>query len=354
MLATEVVLLPMVAFLFHAPLFARPLLLAALLGLGTIGFASVGTLFAAMLVRTRSRDVLLPILLYPITVPVIIAGVRGTSALAAGAAGRGDRDAVDRPADGLRRGVRDAGVVDVRTADDGVERAGRLAGEKLMRKLFIPLVVVAAAMFAYAPVAHRQRSPYESTMLLVQKIFYFHFATWMAVTASVTVCGIASAIYLFKGTPAADRYAVASAELTTIFCLFGLFSGSLWGRKAWGVWWQWDARLTMAFMLELVFLGYLLVRKYGGPGAEKLAAAMGIFGAATAPFIYKSVDWWRTIHPQTSVMKTLGRQVSGRLEPRLVLLGRVSAAVRRRCSPRACGSKQLRAELDRVYLAAEE
>ena len=81
MAATEVILTPMVAFFFHAPFFARPLLLVALLGLGTIGFASVGTLFAAMLVRTRTRDVLLPILLYPITIPVIIAGVRGTAAL---------------------------------------------------------------------------------------------------------------------------------------------------------------------------------------------------------------------------------------------------------------------------------
>jgi heme exporter protein B len=81
MLATEIVLTPMVAFLFHAPLFARPWLLATLLVLGTIGFASVGTLFAAMLVRSRTRDVLLPILLYPVTIPVIIAGVRGTAAL---------------------------------------------------------------------------------------------------------------------------------------------------------------------------------------------------------------------------------------------------------------------------------
>src|SRR6478672_7660138 len=81
MAATEVVLTPMVAFFFHAPLFTRPLLLVALLALGTVGFASVGTLFAAMLVRTRTRDVLLPILLYPVTIPVIIAGVRGTSAL---------------------------------------------------------------------------------------------------------------------------------------------------------------------------------------------------------------------------------------------------------------------------------
>ena len=79
----EAILVPMVAFLFQAALFSRPLLLAGLLAGGTIGFSAVGTLFAAMLVRARSRDVLLPILLYPITIPVIIAGVRGTAALLA-------------------------------------------------------------------------------------------------------------------------------------------------------------------------------------------------------------------------------------------------------------------------------
>jgi heme exporter protein CcmB len=81
--ATEILLVPMVAFLFNAPFFARPLLLVSLLGFGTIGYAAVGTLFAAMLVRARTRDVMLPILLYPITIPVIIAGVRGTAALMA-------------------------------------------------------------------------------------------------------------------------------------------------------------------------------------------------------------------------------------------------------------------------------
>ena len=77
----ELLLVPLVALLFQATLFTRPLLLIALLAGGTIGFCAVGTLFAAMLVRARSRDVLLPILLYPIIIPVIIAGVRGTAAL---------------------------------------------------------------------------------------------------------------------------------------------------------------------------------------------------------------------------------------------------------------------------------
>jgi heme exporter protein B len=79
--AVEVLIVPLIALLFNAQLSAAPGTLIALLFTGTLGFAAVGTLFAAMLVRTRSRDVLLPILLYPITVPVIIAGVRGTAAL---------------------------------------------------------------------------------------------------------------------------------------------------------------------------------------------------------------------------------------------------------------------------------
>jgi heme exporter protein CcmB len=78
---TEIVLVPLVAFLFQAPFFLHPWWLLLILLGGTIGFSSVGTLFAAMLVRVRSRDVLLPVLLYPITVPVIIAGVRATATL---------------------------------------------------------------------------------------------------------------------------------------------------------------------------------------------------------------------------------------------------------------------------------
>lgn len=79
--ASELLIVPITAILFQAPLFERVGLLVALLGLGTIGFAAVGTLFAAMLARARSRDVLLPLVLFPIVIPVVIAGVRGTAAL---------------------------------------------------------------------------------------------------------------------------------------------------------------------------------------------------------------------------------------------------------------------------------
>ncbi len=221
-----------------------------------------------------------------------------------------------------------------------------------MKKLFVPFVVVTAAMLAYAPVAIAQL-PYESTMLLVQKIFYFHFATWMALTAGLIVCAVGSAMYLFGNSAKGDRYACAAAELVLVFGAFGLVSGSLWSRKAWGVWWQWDPRVTMTVMLMMIFLGYLLVRRYGGPGSEKLAAAVGIFGAGTAPFIYKATDWWRNIHPATTVMRTLGDKFLGAwyvvwfCTAAFLLLFVVVLAARVRL-------EELRAELDRLYLAAEE
>ena len=81
MLMIEIVVIPMVAFLFGAPLFRDPLPMLSLFVLATIGFAVVGSVFAAMLLRVRSRDVLLPVVLYPILVPLFIAATKGTSAL---------------------------------------------------------------------------------------------------------------------------------------------------------------------------------------------------------------------------------------------------------------------------------
>jgi heme exporter protein C len=180
----------------------------------------------------------------------------------------------------------------------------------MMKKLFTPLLIVTTLMFACAPVMIAN-ALFESTMGLVQKIFYFHVPSWFAMFTAVFVSGIASALYLFKGRLDADRVAVSAAEIAVLFGALGLVTGPLWGRKAWGLWWQWDARLTMALLLELIFLGYLLVRKYGGPGSEKLAAAMSIFGMANVPFVYVSVNIWRTIHPLTTVVPTLGPGMRG-------------------------------------------
>src|SRR6476620_9037834 len=148
-----------------------------------------------------------------------------------------------------------------------------------MKKLYPLVVVVVAAKLAYAPVMI-QRAPYESTRGVVQKIFYFHVPSWIVMFISAFVCGIASAMFLFRRRQASDRVAVSAAELTVLFGLIGLVTGPLWGRKAWGVWWQWDERLTSALVMWLIFVAYLLLRKYGGAGSDRLAAVLAIFGMA--------------------------------------------------------------------------
>ena len=175
---------------------------------------------------------------------------------------------------------------------------------RLTDRLVPVLLAVAALMFAAAPYVI-DSAPYESTMGLVQKIFYFHFPSAMTMMVAALLCGGASAIYLFTRRPGADRVAVAAAELTVVFGIITLVTGPLWARKSWGVWWQWDARITATFVMWMIFNSYLMLRKFGGAGSEMLAAAVGFFGMALVPFIYWSVNLWRTIHPKTSVVPTL-------------------------------------------------
>ena len=173
-----------------------------------------------------------------------------------------------------------------------------------MTKLFPLLTIILAAMFVYAPVLI-VGAPYESTMGLVQKIFYFHFPSWMAMFMAVFVSGGASVAFLVTRRPRADAIAVAAAELVVVFGAIGLLTGPLWGIKAWGVWWSWDARGTSALVLWLIFQSYLLLRRFGGPGSERLAATVALFGMFNVPFVYWSVNLWRTLHPKTTVVSSL-------------------------------------------------
>jgi heme exporter protein C len=166
------------------------------------------------------------------------------------------------------------------------------------------LLVLAAVMFAAAPFII-DRAPYESSMGLVQRIFYFHVPAGLVMFGSAFVCGIASALYLARRRPTADRVAFAAAELAVVLGVIVLTTGPLWARKAWGVWWDWEPRLTSFLVTWMVFCAYLLLRRFGGVGSEVLAAALGLFGMALVPFVYWSVNLWRTMHPKTSVVPTL-------------------------------------------------
>jgi heme exporter protein C len=95
-----------------------------------------------------------------------------------------------------------------------------------------------------------------------------------------------------------DAWALAGAEVGVVFCTVVLITGPLWGRRAWGIWWTWDARLTTTLVLWLIYVSYLLLRRFAaGPQVQTLAAVLGIFGALDVPIVYMSNRWWRTQHP---------------------------------------------------------
>lgn len=168
----------------------------------------------------------------------------------------------------------------------------------------LTLAVLCAVGFMWVP--HLiLAAPTEPTMGFVQRIFYFHVpSAWLAMLGAL-VSGVASAIYLARDSERAEAVAAACAELAVVFGLCALVTGPLWARKAWGVYWQWDVRLTTTALLWMIFIAFLFVRRYGGPGSKRLAAGLALFGAADVPMIYISVSIWRTIHPKTSVVPTL-------------------------------------------------
>jgi len=143
-------------------------------------------------------------------------------------------------------------------------------------------------------------APKERTMGEIQRIFYFHVPTaWVSFLAFFVVF-IASTLYLIKRNPLWDELAVSSAELGVLFCSLVLVMGPLWAKPVWGVYWTWDARLTSFLVLWLIFVSYLLLRKYIADVTKrgKISAVVGIIGFLDIPLVYFSIRWWRTLHPQ--------------------------------------------------------
>ena len=112
-----------------------------------------------------------------------------------------------------------------------------------------------------------------------------------------------------------DAWALAGAEVGVVFCTVVLTTGPLWGRRAWGIWWTWDARLTTTLVLWLIYVSYLLLRRFAaGPQMQTLAAVLNIFGALDVPIVYMSNRWWRTQHPAP----VFGGDSSAGMDPSMV------------------------------------
>lgn len=161
-------------------------------------------------------------------------------------------------------------------------------------------------------------APVEAQMGIVQKIFYFHVPSACAMYIGFGICGLASAWYLFSRKQSADAWAVAGGEVGLMFCLIVLISGPLWARKAWGVYWTWDPRLTTTLLASLVFTAYVVLRNLGtGSVAErKFAAAIAVLGLVDLPVIHYSVQRWRGQHP--TVITSKGGGLADDMVPALI------------------------------------
>jgi len=153
-----------------------------------------------------------------------------------------------------------------------------------------------------------QLVPTEEKMGVVQRIFYFHVPSALAGFLGVVLCAVCSALYLSTRDRRFDRVAHASAELGVVFFTIVLLTGPIWARPVWGVWWTGEVRLTSTLVLWLMYAGYLILRQSAEDPeqAARWAGVLGIVGALDLPIIYKSVEWWRGLHPK--VLKVSGGQ----------------------------------------------
>jgi len=176
-----------------------------------------------------------------------------------------------------------------------------------MKRYLVPLLAVLVACgLAWSIYNIFYVAELEATQLYWnQKILYFHVPFAFMLFAAVFACGIPAGIYLKTRNPRFDDIANAAAELAVVFGAVVLITGSVWGRAAWGVWWTWEMRLTTSLLLWLVMVGYVLVRRFGGAGAERLSAGLAVFAMIDVPLVYFSVKFWNFLHPKAEVASTL-------------------------------------------------
>jgi len=174
-----------------------------------------------------------------------------------------------------------------------------------------PLLVV--LLIGLSTYANFYVAPDERTMHEIQRIFYLHVASAWAAFMAFFIVFIASIGYLVRRKESWDWLGVAAAEVGLIFCSVMLITGPIWAKPVWGIWWTWDARLTSAFVLWLMYVAYLLLRTLMDDPARRaiVSAVFGIFAFLDVPLVYFSIRIWRTQHPQPVIG---GAEGSG-LEP---------------------------------------
>ncbi len=174
-----------------------------------------------------------------------------------------------------------------------------------MKKLTIGLyLVLTIALLVWGFYQAIYVAPTDAMQGEVYRIIFYHVPSasvaflFFAVSLAGSIGFLAFRRNHANRAQVADAWALAGAEVGVVFCTVVLITGPIWARRAWGIWWTWDARLTTTLVLWLIYVSYLLLRRFvAGPQMQTLAAVLGIFGALDVPIVYMSNRWWRTQHP---------------------------------------------------------
>jgi len=147
---------------------------------------------------------------------------------------------------------------------------------------------------------------------IAQRIFYYHVpSAWLGFLAFFVVF-VASILFLWKRDRIFELVAVSAAEVGVLFISLVLITGPIWAKPVWGIWWTWDTRLTSSLVLWLIYVAYLMLRRYLPDGARRanLSAVVGIIGFMDVPIVYFSIRWWETQHPKAVMASSEGSLAS--------------------------------------------
>ncbi len=181
--------------------------------------------------------------------------------------------------------------------------AYRGTGDRISRILGLA-TVVAVAVTAWVGLVV---SPPDVTQGELVRLIYVHPGAATACYVAFGLCAAASLAYLWPRTrsPRWDYLAGASAEVGVVFCALTIITGSIWGRPAWGVWWTWDARLTLTALLLASFIGYLALRQIiGDPRTKRMVCSVvAIVFTLLVPVDHEATTWWQTLHQGNTILR---------------------------------------------------
>ncbi len=192
----------------------------------------------------------------------------------------------------------------------------------MREKSAITLAVLAGLLLAYDLHQIFLVLPDDALQGPIYRIMFFHIPAAIAGMIGYFAALALSVLYLASGKFRYDALAASIVEVSVIFSIVNIVTGSIWARVIWGIWWTWDYRLTSALVCVLIFSGYLMMRRAIDEPTQRarLSAALCIFGCVDVVIVWKSIEWFRTQHPAPVLsIRTGGGNIDPAMEHMLYL-----------------------------------